>query len=198
MKIWNIWPTETEGWVCLRRLAQINTIITCENGHPMTLSLYYFSDSTQWKCSKKSPRSWALDKQGISIYANKGMGMNKSFEHLGCLAVYVRNRKYAHYFLNYFSHQFLKTYNLPPMLIHHRMNTRLFQLTFYDSITCYVLDAGSARWSHKTNKYRIYLFVFIYSFSYFVYFLLLNSMHNGVVTFTSLGSWRILINHRNY
>ena len=117
MKIWNIWPTETEGWVCLRRLAQINTIITCENGHPMTLSLYYFSDSTQWKCSKKSPRSWALDKQGISIYANKGMGMNKSSEHLGCHAVYVRSRKYAHYFLNYFSRQFLETYNFPPMLI---------------------------------------------------------------------------------
>ena len=76
----------------------------------MTLSLYYFfaSDSTQWKCSKKSPGSCTLDKQGISIYANKGMGMNKSFQHLVCLAVYVRSRKYAPYFSTIFHANFSK------------------------------------------------------------------------------------------
>ena len=35
--------------------------------------------------------------------------MNKSSEHLGFHAVFVRIRKYAHNFLNYFSRHFLET-----------------------------------------------------------------------------------------
>ena len=124
----------------------------------MTLSLYYFSNSTQWKFSKKSRRSWAL-KQGISIYANKGMGMNNSSKHSGCHAVYVRSRKYAHYFLNYFSRQFLETlYNFPPMLIEDRIDSRLFQLTHCDSRRRHVPDADGTKWSHKTNKYLLFPF----------------------------------------
>ena len=38
-------------------------------------------------------------------------------------------------------------------LEHHRINTRLFQLTRYDSITRYFPDADGAKWSHETNKY---------------------------------------------
>ena len=81
------------------------------------------------------------------------MGLNKSSEHLGCHAVYVMSRIYAHYFLNYFLRQFLETCNFPPMLINHRINTRLFQLTRYDSRMRHVVDADGAKWSHKTNKY---------------------------------------------
>ena len=67
--------------------------------------------------------------------------MNNSSKHLGWYAVYVRGRKYAHNFLNYFLHQFLETlYNFPPMLISHRINTRLFQLTRHDSRTRDVPD----------------------------------------------------------
>ena len=125
MKIWNIWITITKG-VSLSATFGVNK-------HKNNLWKWTANDSFSllglllWKCSKKSRRSWALDKQGISIYANKGMGMNNSFQHSGCHAVYVRSRKYAHYFLNNFSRQFLETlYNFPPMLIEDRIDSRLF------------------------------------------------------------------------
>ena len=67
--------------------------------------------------------------------------MDKYSEHLGCRALYVPSRKYDHYCLNLFSRQFLETlYNFPPMLINHRINTRLFQLTRHDSRTRDVPD----------------------------------------------------------
>ena len=48
-------------------------------------------------------------------------------------------------------------YNFPPMLINHMINTRLFQLTRYDSRTSHDPDMDGAKWSHKTNKYQILL-----------------------------------------
>ena len=64
------------------------------------------------------------------------------------LLQYVRSRKDACYLLNHFSRQFTeRLYNFPPMLINHRINTRLFQLTLYDSRTRYV-KMRMARNSH--------------------------------------------------
>ena len=98
-------------------------------------------------------------KPGISIYANKGIGMNKSSEQLGCHAVYVRSRKYVHYFLNYISSQFLE--NFPPVHINHRINTRLFQLHFTilerARATSQIFDG--AKWSYETTKYQTKYFM---------------------------------------
>ena len=84
------------------------------------------------------------------------MGMNKSSEHLGGHAVYVRSRKYAHSFLNYFSRQFLETlHNFPPFIMANGNQPQ----DKYAPFLLHVPDADGAKWSHKTNKYQIFIAV---------------------------------------